>query len=149
LVLREGSNLKTIATLLPAATHDNGDYSISFATEHSSTPSGDYIFRCYREIDRKRALELKETQEKKRRIAEELKQFEEGGAENSTQTEKTEEEQKVAIEDTLEPLFTITHKHSAPYTGRLPLRTEYLAFLLFGAAFLLISYRKKNYIPVK
>jgi len=147
LVLREGNDFKTIASLLPAATHDNGDYSISFSTEHGSAPSGDYIFRCFREIDRKRALEMRETQEKKRRLAEELKQFEEGISDNSTEIKN--EEPKAAIEDSLEPLFTISHKHSAPYTGRLPLRTEYLAFLLFGSAFLLISFKKKNYIPTK
>jgi len=132
---------KTVVSLLPAATNDAGVYSVSWTLPHAESPSGDYSLKCFRETDRKRALEARELQEKKRRLEEELKQFEEEGK-NATATNK-----EAGVEESLDPLFVVTVRHFAPYTGKIPLRTELLAAVVFGGLFFWASYQKKKYLP--
>jgi len=131
-----------VVSLLPVATNEEGVYSVSWTLPHDNAPSGDYTLKFYRETDRKRALEAKELQEKRRRMEEELKQFEEEGK-NATQQALND----ASVEETLQPLFFITIRHSAPYTGKIPLRTELLAALVFGGLFFFASYKKKQYLP--
>jgi len=131
-----------VVSLLPVATNDAGVYSVSWVIPHADAPSGDYTLKFYRETDRKRALEAKELQEKKRRMEEELKQFNEEGN-NATHGSQKDG----SVEETLEPLFSVTVRHSAPYTGKVPLRTELLAAIVFGGLFFFASYQKKKYLP--
>eukprot|EP01087_Luapelamoeba_hula_P004808 TRINITY_DN1477_c0_g1_i1.p1 TRINITY_DN1477_c0_g1~~TRINITY_DN1477_c0_g1_i1.p1 ORF type:complete len:1004 (+),score=192.45 TRINITY_DN1477_c0_g1_i1:187-3198(+) len=133
-----------LVELLPVATSRFGAYAVSFTLPHAEVPSGEYVFRCYREVDRRRAAEAKELLEKKRRIAEELKQF--GEHSSSSSSSSTDSAGAGAVGTALEPLFSISLRHSAPYTGRLPVRTEYLALALFGAVFFYASYQKKLYV---
>jgi len=136
---------KPLLSALPAATNDEGVYSISWSLPHKDAPSGSYDVKCYRETDRKRALEAKELQDKKRRLEAELKQFEDTGVhKNATDAD---DQKETSIEDTLAPLFVIHLSHSAAYTGRIPLRTEMIAALVLGALFFFASYKKKIYIP--
>lgn len=138
-----------VAALLPVATNPNGEYSVSWVVPHSAAPSGQYAFRCFREVDRKLALEARQLEEKKRQREEELKQFDDQYAAESAQaTAAADEEKQLDVEEALQPLFVITVSHSAPYTGKLPVRPEVLALVLFGSVFFLVSYQKKHYLKV-
>jgi len=137
-----GDSQTPIYSGLPVATNDAGHYSFALGAPHEELPSGRYKFKFYREVDRKRALETRDLLEKKRLREELLKQTEEG-------TPVVEESEKADVESSLTPLFELSIYHSAPPTGKSPIRPEFIVALLLGGVFIAISYQKKHYIPLK
>jgi len=129
---------------LPVATNEDGKYSVGFGVNHDMLPSGKYKWKFYREVDRKRAIEARELMEKKRLRDEQLK-----AAEGGEVTAKEEVSALPDIESTLKPLFEISFYHTAPSTGKLPIRPEIIVALILGGIFFAISYQKKHYIPLK
>lgn len=96
---------RLVASLLPVATSDDGVYSVSWGSTHDASPSGQYKLKFFREVDRKRAIETHEFQEKKKKREEELRQLEEGAA------TVQEEAKEFVVEDIVSPLFEISHNH--------------------------------------
>jgi hypothetical protein len=140
-VYRDG---QLVASFLPVATNDEGVYSVSWGGSHDATPSGVYTLKFFREVDRKRAVEAHEFQEKRKKREEQLKQIEEG-SETASEADKEE----LIVENIVSPLFEISHSHSAPSTSKLPIRAEVILAFLLGGAFLAISYQKKHYLATK
>ncbi|KAL6080071.1 hypothetical protein QOT17_000457 [Balamuthia mandrillaris] len=135
--LLDGSN-DASSRVLPASiavATGGSSYSASWTVPHESAPTGNYRLNFFREVDRKRALDVKESQLKKKRREQEL----------AGETPSVEELSEVEIEETLAPLFTITLHHDAPATSKLPIRTDLLVALLLGVVFFLVSYQKKQY----
>jgi prenyltransferase beta subunit len=137
-----GDSDVALFTGLPVATNDKGLYSFSLGVPHDTLSSGRYKLKFYREVDRKRALETRELIEKKRLREEQLKA---GEAEEVP----VKEEALPDIERSLTPLFEISLYHSAPSTGKLPIRPEIIVALILGGVFFAISYQKKHYMPLK
>jgi len=131
-----------IVSGIPVATNDEGFYSGSWTMPHSKTPSGKYVLKFYREVDRKRALENREFKEKQLRREEELRRLQENIPGEIPQSEGLESN----IEEELSPLFTISLIHDSPATGKLPIRAEVLVLIAVGAVFFAISYQKKQYL---
>eukprot|EP01090_Pellita_catalonica_P013052 TRINITY_DN300_c0_g1_i1.p1 TRINITY_DN300_c0_g1~~TRINITY_DN300_c0_g1_i1.p1 ORF type:complete len:1000 (-),score=213.77 TRINITY_DN300_c0_g1_i1:47-3046(-) len=142
--LKNGGDSSFVANSLPVATHD-GQYSVSWTAPHNEAASGTYELKFFREIDRKRALENREYQEKLRRREQELKRLREGITEDSEE----EEPELKEIEEELEPLFSISLDHTSLSTGKLPIRTEIIVALLLGVLFFLFSFQKQKYLQGK
>lgn len=134
-----------IVSSLPVATNENGEYSVSWVVEHDEAPSGTYMLKFYREIDRKRALENKEFTEKRKKREDELKILEGEEDEEKKEEKKKEVVVEVDEEDELQPLFVIRLAHEGFSTGKLPIRTEIIFLILLAAAFFALSYQKKQY----
>lgn len=141
-VYRDGQQ---VASFLPVATNDEGVYSVSWGGPHDATPSGVYTLKFFREVDRKRAVDAHEFQEKRKKREEQLKQLEEG---SETAHEETAQEELI-VENIVSPLFEISHSHVAPSTSKLPIRAEVILAFLLGGAFMAISYQKKHYLASK
>jgi hypothetical protein len=135
-----------VLSLLPVSTSEEGLYSVSWGSAHDASPSGLYKLKFFREVDRKRAVEAHEFQEKKKKREEQLKQLEEGSEVAAAQDDVKEE---LIVENIVSPLFEISHSHVAPSTSKLPIRAEVILAFLLGGAFLAISYQKKHYLATK
>jgi len=133
-----------VVSLLPVATGEDGLYSVSWSVSHDAAPSGEYTFKFFREVDRKRAIEMHEFQEKKRKRGEQLKQLEEG-----IKNPQADSSEVFIVEDIVSPLFEISHKHVAPSTSKFSIRVEVILAILLGGVFLAISYQKKHYLATK
>lgn len=112
-VYRDGQQ---VASFLPVATNDEGVYSVSWGGPHDATPSGVYTLKFFREVDRKRAVDAHEFQEKRKKREEQLKQLEEG---SETAQEETAQEELI-VENIVSPLFEISHSHVVCHLPSLP-----------------------------
>lgn len=122
---------------------NSGDvYSVSWALPHEEVHSGNYYLRCYRETDRKRTVEDREFVLKKKRHDALSKRELEG---TDDKVDEDDEVDAADIEDEMEPLFIIEIEHVG-VISRFFVRPEILLALLAGAAFLALSYRKKQYV---
>lgn len=108
-------NMKELFTVPVARRETSGKYSVSWQLDSSNAPGGKYRVNVYREIDRARTI-----------------------------AEKKRGERMDESSLSLEPLASFIVEHS-PQGLSLPMRTEFLVVVLFGAIYFTLSYRKMEY----
>mmetsp|Transcript_8028 Transcript_8028/g.33789 ORF Transcript_8028/g.33789 Transcript_8028/m.33789 type:complete len:978 (-) Transcript_8028:44-2977(-) len=122
----------------PVAYDDEG-YSVSWTTDHRSSPSGTYTVRVFRETDQSKAEESEEWKQKQ--LRQKLREVELSG-------ETFDQEAFLAsleVESDSEPLFEVSYYHKEVSRGAPPVKVEWMVMLGLITAFVYASKKKVNY----